>query len=74
MKKVFSLTLLLAILLSVSLLFLGCHKEANITPTGIKFPSAGGTEDIEPTIEFGWTSGESPVPNNRIGMFREYFV
>lgn len=58
----------------MALLLTGCQNE--ITPPLGSSPSNVGTsdatrpEDIEPTEVYGWTNGESPVPDLRIGYVR----
>ena len=61
----------LCAILAITLLLLpGCQVQTDqpntLSPDGTR-PVA---EETEPTITYGWTSGESPVPNERIGLYR----
>ena len=47
----------------------GCQNETLLFPEQVVTEPTRG-EDIEPTMEYGWTDGESPVPDTRIGLVR----
>lgn len=51
-----------ALLLTLSLLLCGCHKE--------KSGRENRPLDVEPTASYEWMAGESPVPVKRIGMLQ----
>lgn len=59
-----------ALLLGLSLVLTGCrHDEPEVVnPDAVD--SFIQREDIEPTAEYDWMSGQSPVENKRIGVFR----
>ena len=65
---------LLIVLLILALLATGCQTETaqpqGSSPNSLVVPNATRPEDIEPTVEYGWTDGESPVPIKRIGVVR----
>ncbi len=62
------------VLLVLVLLATGCQTETvqpqGSSPNSLVVPNATRPEDIEPTVEYGWTDGESPVPELRIGYVR----
>lgn len=63
------------IVLALLLLMTGCQSETggptNQTDQSERSASTGVVDiEPEPTVELGWTSGESPVPDTRIGYVR----
>ena len=64
MKKCRFGILLLGAVMALS----GCHKDNNLPGNTQTYVPP--EKDVEPTSQFGWTSGESAVPNERIGLTR----
>ena len=64
MKKCRFGILLLGAVMALS----GCHKESNLPGNTQAYVPP--EKDVEPTVEYGWASGESGVPNERIGLTR----
>lgn len=52
------------------LLLAGCHSETSGQSSQMPGQSNVVVDETEPTVEFGWTSGESPVSDKRIGYVR----
>ena len=58
------------ILLIMSLLLSGCHVATDQPNTLLPDDIRPISNETEPTVAFGWTSGKSPMPNKRIGLYR----
>ena len=64
MKKCRFGILLLGAVMALS----GCQKDSNLPGNTQAYVPP--EKDVEPTVDYGWASGESGVPNERIGLTR----
>ena len=56
------------LILSAAIVLSGCHSQTSSQQeTQVYVPPE---KDVEPIVEYGWTDGKSPVPNERVGLVR----